>query len=63
MANWKKVQIICWTVFFIIGCFLWERHLFAAETENSETSKDKAKNHQLLSKTSHHQLMEPMKHH
>lgn len=39
MINWKKVQIICWTVFFIIGCFLWERHLFPAETENSETNK------------------------
>lgn len=39
--NWKNVQITCWTVFFIIGCFLWGRHLFAAEIENAEAKKTK----------------------
>ncbi|SFD94264.1 hypothetical protein [Nitrosomonas sp. Nm166] len=37
--NWKNVQITCWTVFFIIGCFLWGRHLFATETGNVETKE------------------------
>ncbi|TXI18323.1 MAG: hypothetical protein E6Q62_06935 [Nitrosomonas sp.] len=39
--DWHKVQIRCWTIFFIIGSFLWSRHLFAAEIDNSKTKKAK----------------------
>ena len=33
---WKNMQITCWLVFFIIGCFLWSKHLFAAEEEDAK---------------------------
>lgn len=29
--TWKQIQITCWTVFFVVGCFLWSPHLFATE--------------------------------
>lgn len=41
MMSWKKIQITCWMIFFIIGCFLWEKHLFAAEVENAEMKQTK----------------------
>ena len=50
--NWKNVQITCWTVFFIIGCFLWGRHLFAAEVENAEP-KTKKSSIIIITKTAH----------
>ena len=37
--TWKQIQITCWTVFFIIGCFLWTPHLFAAEIEKTAPQK------------------------
>lgn len=40
---WKNILVTCWAVFFIIGCFLWSPHLFAAEVEKVEEGKDKAK--------------------
>lgn len=30
------MQITCWLVFFIIGCFLWSKHLFAAGEEDTK---------------------------
>ncbi len=39
--TWKNIQITCWAVFFIIGCFLWSPHLFAADAEKPETDKAK----------------------
>lgn len=33
---WKNMQITCWLVFFIVGSFLWSKHLFAAGEENAK---------------------------
>ena len=33
---WKNIMVTCWTVFFIIGCFLWSPHLFAAEVDKTK---------------------------
>ena len=33
--TWKQIQITCWTIFFIIECFLWSPHLFTSEAEKT----------------------------
>ena len=37
--TWKNIVVTCWTVFFVAGCFLWGRHLFAIEIEKTELDK------------------------
>lgn len=39
--RWRNVQVTCWTVFFIIGCFLWGRHLFAAELDLTKSKENR----------------------